>query len=98
MSHRLYRPLSTYSPTFSSEAGAAVWLGSGGQMMRPCSSNFIPRARPLFTRISFISFSDLWPEVFGFRISFLLFFTRSPIGLVFVVFLDFVVTTQTPPR
>src|SRR5580700_5754879 len=34
----------TYSPAISSDAGGgAVWLGSGGQMMRPCSSNFMPR-------------------------------------------------------
>src|SRR5207249_4588036 len=30
---------------FSSEAGAAVWLGDGGQMMRPCSSNFMQVAQ-----------------------------------------------------
>src|SRR6267154_217884 len=75
MSHRLYCPSSPYSPTVSSEAGAAVWLGSGGQMMRPCSSNFMPSARPIFTSISLISLSDLRPKFLVFSILFSLFWT-----------------------
>src|SRR6266851_2380627 len=62
---------------FSSDAGAAVWLGSGGQMMRPCSSNFMPSARPIFTSISLISLSDLRPKFLVFSISFSLFWTSS---------------------
>src|SRR5712692_8581826 len=78
MSHRLYCSLSPYScPSASSDAGAAVWLVSGGQMMRPCSSNFMPSARPIFTSISLISLSDLRPKFLVFSISFSLFWTSS---------------------
>src|SRR5258708_1282953 len=66
-----------YRPIVSSEVGGAVWLGSGGQMMRPCSSNFMPRLRPIFTSISLISLSDFRPKVLVFSISFLLFCTSS---------------------
>src|SRR5277367_6290759 len=55
------------------DVGGAVWLGSGGQMMRPCSSNFIPRLRPILCRISLISLSDLRPKFLVFSISFSLF-------------------------
>src|SRR5258706_7261256 len=61
----------------SSDVGAAVWLGSGGQMMRPCSSNFMPSARPILVSISLISLSDLRPKFFVFSISFSLFCTSS---------------------
>src|SRR5712692_1105284 len=66
-----------YSPAVSSGVGGAVWVGGGGQMMRPCSSNFMPRPRPILCRISLISFSDLRPKFFVFSISFSLFWTSS---------------------
>src|SRR3989454_11693060 len=66
-----------YSPMFSSDAGAAVWLGSGGPMMRPGSSDFITQARALFTTISLVLFSDFPPEVLGFRLLFLVLLTGA---------------------
>src|SRR5882724_7660347 len=77
VSHVSFFLASSYRPTESSVEGAAVWLGSGGQMMRPCSSNFMPRLRPIFTSMSLISFSDLRPKFFVFSISFSLFCTSS---------------------
>src|SRR5579863_8743219 len=71
-----------YIPPIESSAddgGGAVWLGSGGQIMRPCSSNFMPKLRPIFTSISLISLSDLRPKFFVFSISFSLFCTSSRI-------------------
>src|SRR2546430_17556754 len=68
-----YRP----PPRESSDEGAAVWLGSGGQMMRPGSSNFMPREKPTLTRISLISLRDLRPKFLVLSISFSLFCTRS---------------------
>src|SRR5882762_2581560 len=69
--------VTNYRPIVSSEVGGAVWLGSGGQMMRPCSSNFMPRLRPIFTSISLISLSDFRPKFLVFSISFSLFCTSS---------------------
>src|SRR5215467_8246383 len=72
-----------YSPTVSSAEGAAVWLGSGGQMMRPCSSNFMPSERPILVRISLISLRDLRPKFLVLSISFSLFCTSSRIVWIF---------------
>src|ERR1700691_5293010 len=60
-----------------SEGGGAVWLGSGGQIIRPCSSNFMPRLQPILCRMSLISFSDLRPEFLVFSISDSVFCTSS---------------------
>ena len=46
-------------------------------MMRPCSSNFMPRPRPISCRISLISFSDLRPKFLVLSISFSVFCTSS---------------------
>src|SRR5437879_13604267 len=73
---------SCYSPPTESsevEGGGAVWLGSGGQIIRPCSSNFMPKLRPILVSISLISLSDLRPKFFVFSILFSLFCTSSPI-------------------
>src|ERR1700721_2136679 len=69
-----------------SEGGGAVWLGSGGQIIRPCSSNFMPRLKPILVSISLISLSDFLPKFFVFRISFSLFCTSSRIDWIFAFF------------
>src|SRR5262250_3044344 len=82
VSHMGLRPR-LYRPAVSSAEGGAVWLGSGGHMMRPCSSNFIPRLKPILVRISLISLSDLRPKFFVFSISFSLFCTNSRMVWIF---------------
>src|SRR5271155_2693436 len=77
---------SLYSPTVSSLGGGAVWLGSGGQIIRPCSSNFMPRLRPILVSISLISLSDFLPKFLVFSISFSLFCTSSRIVWMFAFF------------
>src|SRR5207253_1561094 len=75
-----------YKPAVSSGVGGAVWLGSGGQMMWPRSSNFIPRLRPILCRISLISLSDFRPKFLVFSISFSLFCTSSRMLWMFAFF------------
>src|SRR5580704_13714519 len=75
-----------YSPTVSSLGGGAVWLGRGGQIIRPCSSNFMPRLRPILVSISLISLSDFLPKFFVFSISFSLFCTSSRMVWMFAFF------------